>query len=113
MSYRFHILSALYNHGWYLLTSTDISKKQLDKDALFFQHGVVPPQTSFFAISFNEFNKLRLIGVPPELIPAIQQSLDPFDIQREEWLDEGIAYQFKLYDKFLLLFMSGNFPFFL
>jgi hypothetical protein len=92
------VLAALYNHGWYLLTSTDISKKLLDKDSLIFQHGVLPSQTSFFAISFNESDKLRLIGIPPELIPAVQQSLNPADIQREEWIDEGIAYQFKLYE---------------
>jgi hypothetical protein len=92
------VLSALYNNGWYLLTSTDISKKHLDKDSLIFQQGILPSRTSFFAISFNEFDKLRLIGIPPELIPAVQQSLNPADIQREEWLDEGIAYQFKLYD---------------
>jgi hypothetical protein len=52
-----------------------------------------------------------LIGAPPELIPEVQQSLDPSDIQREEWLDEGIAYQFKLYNKFLFIFKSHNFPF--
>jgi len=37
-----------------------------------------------------------LIGAPPELISAVHANLNPLDIQREEWLDEGIAYQFKL-----------------
>jgi hypothetical protein len=78
---------------------------------LIFQHGIIPPRTSFFAISFNEFDKLRLIGAPPELIPAVQQSLGLSDIQREEWLDEGIVYQFKLYEKFLLLLHSFHFLF--
>lgn len=101
--FRLHILSALHNHGWYLLISTDISKKQLDKDVLIFQHGVIPTRTSFFAISFNEYDKLRLIGAPPELITPVQESLDPDDIQREEWYEEGIAYQFKLQVQLLYL----------
>jgi hypothetical protein len=91
------ILSALYHHGWYLLTSTDVSKKQQDKDSIIFQLGVPPPATSFFAVSFNEWDKLRLIGVPPELIPPVHQAIGTSEIQREEWIYNQNAYQFKLY----------------
>ncbi len=94
------MLSALYNHGWYLLTSTDISKKQFDKDSLIFQQGTRPCQTAFFSISFNEYNKLRLIGIPPELIAAVRQCFNTYGILREEWLKGGTAYQFKLYNLF-------------
>jgi hypothetical protein len=97
------IISALYHHGWYLLASTDVSKKQGDKDSLIFQLGVPPPATSFFAVSFNESDKLRLIGAPPDLISAVQQTLGINEIQREEWIYAQTAYQFKLYVIFFLL----------
>ncbi len=91
------ILSALHHHGWYLLTSTDVSKKQQDKDSIIFQLGVPPPATSFFSVSFNEWDKLRLIGAPPELIPEVHQAIGTSEIQREEWVYNQNAYQFKLY----------------
>ncbi|CAF0936190.1 unnamed protein product [Adineta steineri] len=91
------VLSALHHQGWYLLMSTDISKKQADKDSLIFQLGTPPPPTSFFSVSFNELDKLRLIGAPPELIPAVQQILGTGAIQREEWVYSQTAYQFKLH----------------
>ncbi|CAF0821383.1 unnamed protein product [Adineta ricciae] len=91
-----YVLSALHNRGWFLLSSTDISKKALDKDCLIFQLGPPPKQTSFFSVAFDDYDKLRLINVPPELIPAVRQSLGQEIIQREEWRDGGHAYQFKL-----------------
>ena len=110
--FRIHVLSALYHHGWYLLTATDISKKPRDKDSLIFQLGVPPPQTSFFAISFNELDKLRLICAPHELNSAVQRTLGRANIQEEEWRDNGLAYQFKLYDKFVIyFFLSSSFFF--
>jgi hypothetical protein len=98
------VLSALHHHGWYLLTSTDISKKQQDKDSLIFQLGVPPAPTSFFAVSFNEWDKLRLIGAPPELISAVQQTLGASSIQSEEWVYSRTAYQFKLYVSSFVIF---------
>ncbi|CAF0959263.1 unnamed protein product [Adineta steineri] len=91
-----HILSALYNTGWYLLTSTHISKKPYDKDSLIFELGIPPSPTSFFSVSFNDYDKLNLICAPSELIPAVQQTLGQETIQREEWCDSGTAYHFKL-----------------
>ncbi|CAF0797145.1 unnamed protein product [Adineta steineri] len=90
------VLSALHHQGWYLLMSTDISKKQADKDSLIFQLGTPPPPTSFFSVSFNELDKLRLISAPPELISAVQQIIGTSEIQREEWVYSQTAYQFKL-----------------
>ena len=63
---------------------------------MIFLLGTPPPQTAFFAVSFNDYDKLRLIGIPSELIPAIQQTLGPANIQKEEWRDGGAAYQIKL-----------------
>ncbi len=96
------VLSALHHHGWYLLTSTDISRKQADKDTLIFQLGVPPPTTSFFAVSFNEGDKLRLIGAPSELISAVQQAIGRHEIQHGDWIYSQAAYQFKLYANFLI-----------
>ncbi|CAF1260632.1 unnamed protein product [Rotaria sp. Silwood1] len=90
------VLSALYHQGWYLVASTDVSKKKSDKDSLIFQLGIPPPSTSFFAVSFNERDKLRLIGASHELIRAVQQTIDKDTIQREEWIYSETAYQFKL-----------------
>jgi hypothetical protein len=99
--YRVSILSALHHQGWYILTSTDVSKTQRDKYTLVFQLNVPPPPTTFFTVSFNEWDKLRLIGAPPELIPEVQRILGISDIQREEWVYSGTAYQFKMYVIFL------------
>jgi hypothetical protein len=92
------ILSALHHYGWNLLISTDVSKKQQDKDSLIFQLDVPPPPTSFFTVTFNEYDKLRLIGAPPELISAVQQAIGVAEIQREEWIYNQTAYQFKMYE---------------
>ncbi len=91
------VLSALHHHGWYLLTSVDVSRKAEDKGSIIFKLGVLPPPTSFFAVSFNESDKLCLIGAPSDLIPAVQKVFGQANIQREEWRDNGTAYQFKLY----------------
>lgn len=93
-----HVLSSLHNRGWFLLTSTDVSKKQLDKDTLIFILGVPPPCTSFFAVSFNDYDKLRLIEVPVELIEPVQQILGSDTIQKEDWKENGLYYQIKLYE---------------
>ncbi|CAF1102797.1 unnamed protein product [Rotaria sordida] len=90
------VLSALHHHGWYLLMSTDVSKKQEGKDLLIFRAGIPPQSTSFFGVSFNEWDKLRLIGVPHDLIRAVQQTIGTSRIQDEEWVYLQTAYQFKL-----------------
>jgi hypothetical protein len=91
------ILSALHQRGWHLLISTDVCRTEQDKDSLIFQRGASQAATPFFAVSFNETDKLLLIGVPPELIPEVHQAIGPSEIQREEWVYGRNAYQFKLY----------------
>ncbi|CAF0958902.1 unnamed protein product [Adineta steineri] len=66
-----YVLSAPYNNGWYLLTSTHISKKTLDKDSLVFQLGIPPRLTSSFSVSFNDYDQLRLICALSILIPSV------------------------------------------
>jgi hypothetical protein len=57
------VLHALAAVGWHLAFSTDLSKKGWDKDTLMFKPGP-PVQKYFFAISFNESDKIRLIDSP-------------------------------------------------
>jgi len=91
------VISCLYHQGWSLIGSTDVSKKNNDKDSLFFRHNsAIPPQPStFFSISFNEDDKLRLINAPPDVTPLIQNVLAVHK-QKESWKVPNVAYEFKL-----------------
>ncbi|KAL0953153.1 hypothetical protein HGRIS_004416 [Hohenbuehelia grisea] len=72
------VMASLYNAGWVLTASTDISKKQLDKDACLFRfQAPPPPPCQWFAISFNRGDRLRLIGAPEEVIAPFKQMLAP------------------------------------
>jgi hypothetical protein len=89
------VLEALWNMGWVLQAATDISKKQLDKDTLYFRHQTPPPpQCHWFAISFNRDDRLRLIGAPQDLIEPFKQVLG-HNVQKSEHLKEG-AFEFKI-----------------
>ena len=58
------ILRALYNIGHVIYLSTDLSRKQFDKDSIFFRwHSVPPPPCTWFAISFNMGGTIRVIEV--------------------------------------------------
>lgn len=50
---------------------------------MFRRHGPSPPLT-FFGISFNEYDKLRLINAPEEIIPAFRQLLGPLIKEESE-----------------------------
>jgi len=96
------VLGHLYERGWMLVSSVDVSKKAGDKDTLMFRrHGPAPP-LEFFAVSFNENDKLRLIGAPAEVLPAVRQMLGravqsetpkdgsmQFKLQGDPWISEG------------------------
>lgn len=58
-----HILHTLAANGYHLVACTDMSKRGPDKDTLIFRPGP-PAQRWFFAVSFNEFDKIRLIDSP-------------------------------------------------
>ncbi|KDQ10256.1 hypothetical protein BOTBODRAFT_136995 [Botryobasidium botryosum FD-172 SS1] len=91
------VLASLYHEGWNLISSTDVSKKSNDKDTFFFRHNssITPHPSTFFAISFNEDDKLRLIGAPPDVIPVLQNVLAVHK-QKEQWKLADVAYEFKL-----------------
>ncbi|EJD43709.1 hypothetical protein AURDEDRAFT_114518 [Auricularia subglabra TFB-10046 SS5] len=90
------ILQELYHAGWHLVVSADIMKKSSDKDTLFFTSVPTPPPSSFFAISFNDDDKLRVIrGGEPE-INTVKNILGK-RIQREQWKVPNVAYQFQMH----------------
>ena len=83
---------------------------QNDKDSLIFRKTVIPSPCSFFAISFNEGDKLRLIGAPNDVINAVKRALGR-QIQREDWKVQAVAYQFKILgygDSFEGMFISQS-----
>jgi hypothetical protein len=62
-----HFLHCMATQGWHLAASTDLSKKSWDKDTLFFRAGP-PVQRMFFSVSFNEYDKIRIIDPPNDAI---------------------------------------------
>jgi hypothetical protein len=93
------ILAYLYSCGWILTASTDISKSILEKDTMIFRKQVVPPPPSeWMAISFNQGDRLRLIGAPTELIVEFQVLLKAMGLWQEgAWKDRTLnAWEFKL-----------------
>jgi predicted RNA-binding protein YlqC (UPF0109 family) len=93
------IFAYLYSAGWILHASTDLSKKERDKDTLVFrkqQHP--PPQSEWISISFNQSDRLRLIGADGELIAAFRTMLKGMQkLQNEGWKDQILnTWEFKI-----------------
>lgn len=69
------MLTVMAKQGWNLLQATDCSKKERDKDSLFFEKGTPDPEASLFAVSFNMGDRIRIIDAPgfmPYLKQAVQ-----------------------------------------
>ncbi len=94
------ILAYLFSVGWILHASTDVSKKQMDKDTLFFRKQQQPPPPSaWIAISFNKSDRLRLIGADPQLTSAFKDLLVGMRLLQTDygWKDKALgAWEFKL-----------------
>jgi hypothetical protein len=94
------ILAYLYSFGWILTASTDVSKSLLEKDTMVFRKQVVAPSPSeWIAISFNQGDRLRLIGAPAGLIAAFQALLKGMGLwQDANWKDKALnAFEFKIH----------------
>ncbi|WWD17427.1 hypothetical protein CI109_101868 [Kwoniella shandongensis] len=92
-----HILHALSAVGWDIHMSCDLSKKSYDKDTIFL-HSVPPRQRYYFAISFNESDKIRIIDPPNDYVrDAFIRAVHtwPAGIQQEREKEPG-CYQLKL-----------------
>lgn len=69
------VLKAMANYGWNLIQAADVSKKQSDKDSLFFELGPVQdPQADLFSISFNRSDRIRVIDAP-HMVPYVKQAI--------------------------------------
>ena len=94
------LLAELFRLGWILHASTDVSKKSGDKDTLLFRKQQAPPPASdFLAISFNQYDRLRTIGAPPELVQSIKDLLVEMNLLQTDngWKDQSLhAREFKL-----------------
>ncbi|KAF4626030.1 hypothetical protein G7Y89_g12131 [Cudoniella acicularis] len=96
------IFAHLFSQGWILHASTDISKKEFDKDTMLFRKQQTPPPDSeWIAISFNQSDRLRLIGAPQDLRVDMQNLLRQMRLlQSEDWKDRRLnAYEFKIYGR--------------
>ena len=79
-----NVLAALYGAGWILIFSTDVSKKETDKDTMIFRHQMPPPPPSeWISIAFSQFNMVRLIDVPPDLSWELHNALTIARLRRE------------------------------
>ena len=94
------IFAHLYSSGWILHASTDISKKGRDKDTLVFRKQQHPPPASeWIAISFNQYDRLRLIGADQQLRGSVEALLKGMGkLQDKFWKDQVLnAWEFKIY----------------
>ncbi|KAK9433308.1 hypothetical protein V1505DRAFT_156070 [Lipomyces doorenjongii] len=63
-----NILHGLFDMGWVLKASVDISKKEYDKDTLLFRYQRPPPPPCIWmSISFDKDDLLHLIDAPQDL----------------------------------------------
>lgn len=93
------ILAHLYRNGWIFHVSTDCSKKELDADTIMFRkQPVPPPEAEWIAISFNQSDRLRLIGADEMLAAAVREVLVSMRLlQEESWKDRALgAREFKI-----------------
>ncbi|KAG0093325.1 hypothetical protein BGZ92_006191 [Podila epicladia] len=91
------VLRTMANYGWNLIQAADVSKKQSDKDSLFFELGPVQdPQADLFSISFNRSDRIRVIDAP-HMVPYVKQAIQTqwkYGIQMEQMY--GGSHEFKL-----------------
>ncbi|KAF9160309.1 hypothetical protein BGX21_002802 [Mortierella sp. AD011] len=71
------LLRTMAQHGWNLIQASDVSKKHYDKDSLFFEGSMVPVvgQIDMFSISFHGTDRIRLIDVPPFIVPLVKGAI--------------------------------------
>jgi hypothetical protein len=94
------ILAHLFRSGWIFHASTDCSKKDLDKDTIVFRkQQTPPPESEWLAISFNQMDRLRLIGADEVLTASVREVLQSMKLlQNESWKDQSLhAWEFKIH----------------
>ncbi|KAG0251408.1 hypothetical protein BG011_007626 [Mortierella polycephala] len=75
------VLKTMVQHGWELIQAADVSKKNTDKDSLFFEYieqsteMVDTGEIDMFAVSFNRYDRLRIIDGPARIIPTVREAI--------------------------------------
>ncbi|KAJ6781982.1 hypothetical protein PWT90_01268 [Aphanocladium album] len=94
------IFACLYARGWIMTSSTDISRKEFDKDTLIFRRqGAAPPPASWMALSFKQGDKIRLLGAPQDLLGAMGSMLTSMRLLQAQSVKNAsqAQYEFKLH----------------
>jgi hypothetical protein len=90
------VFETLYNRGWLLSLSTDVSKKQLDKDTLIFRSQNPAPQPcQWMCISFSKNDRIRFIDAPQDVVAAMITALQPVLQSHEQFRLTGV-YELKI-----------------
>lgn len=69
------ILRTMAQFGWNLLQAADVSKKEFDKDTLFFEKGIPDPDVDLFAISLNMGDRIRIIDAPSSITSVVRDAI--------------------------------------
>lgn len=71
------VLRTMAQYGWNLIQAADVSRKQHDKDTLFFESAMVPDvgQVDMFSMSFNRTDRIRLIEPPAHIIAVVKGAI--------------------------------------
>jgi len=78
------LFEALFDAGWILSLSTDVSKKTKDKDTLIFRYQNPPPKPrDWICVAFSKKDRLRVMDAPAELLDAIYEGIQD-QIQEKE-----------------------------
>ena len=70
------IFHHLFDAGWILSLSTDVSKKTRDKDTLIFRYQSPPPKPrDWICVAFSKKDRLRLMDAPIEVTNAVHEQI--------------------------------------
>ncbi|KAF2121298.1 hypothetical protein BDV96DRAFT_563993 [Lophiotrema nucula] len=93
------LLAVLHTQGWVLMLSTDVSKKNYDKDSLLFRHQTpAPAECDWCCISFSKSDRIRFIDAPSEVYNGFIPRMEPGRLQDQGQHALGV-YELKIYGK--------------
>lgn len=70
------IFENLFDAGWILSLSTDVTKKNRDHDTMIFRYqDPAPTPRDWICISFSKMDRLRVMDAPPDMLDAIYEGI--------------------------------------
>ncbi|KAM0201556.1 hypothetical protein ACHAPA_010057 [Fusarium lateritium] len=85
------IMEGLFNVGWVLQGSMDVIQKSESKDSLIFRkQDPVPPPCDWLCVSFDNSDKLKIVGGPPQDLTSAVLQLFKGEIRRREVTPERL-----------------------